>query len=792
MSNLRILSRPSRVALLAGVMVLALIASACTRPNTPSPTPRTAPAVAVTGAAVQRGDIEQSLAYSGDLRSPNQVTVLAKSTGRIERLLVDTGSRVRAGDPIAELEQETATVQMIQARAGLAAAESKLAQIRAGGRADDVASAQAALSQQQVRLDSMRAGGPANDVALAQAALQAQIARLNLMEEGGRPEAISQAESALESARAKLTLVRRGATADVIQAAQSAVDSDVAALASAEAGLASSRGSSAADLSQAQNLVESLRQQVVAAEAALEAFGTSNAAEVQAAQSAYDAAVAALNSARVAMDQSNRPTDAQVAQAVAAVAQAEAQLESARSQRVGLQGGSAPGPCQKKTDGARLDSSGCSAATEAAADAVIAAERGLTSAQAQLAQLRAGGGAANQAQLQAAVDQADANVRSAAARLEAVRTGGSARQRLEIESQLVTARGNLLSAESRLASVTGGSIEAQRQAAESNVTAARERLRSDQARLDQILAGAQDEEIQQAELAVQQAEQQLLIATSPVTEQEIRTQRAAVDQARLQVEKALQPFTSFDVRQQEQAVAQAQANLRSRQRPYSAEDMQAAEAAVEEARAQVELARLGIRETRVTAPIDGIVSERVAAPGALVGPTSPIVTLVPPELELVVNVEEAQLGLIREGQVVSLQVASYPGQPFPGAVRTIAPTLDTRSRTAAVRISPSDPEGLLRAGMFARLQILTATRQAALLVPREAVIATQGSPDATVVRVDEESRARRVPVRTGLTGERMVEILTGLSEGQVVVTSGVANLNDGDLVAPQLAAPTAR
>src|SRR3954468_3413907 len=173
------------------LVILSLVLAACGKPANPTPEKKSAPAVAVTGDVVRRGNIEQTLSYSGDLRASNQLSVLAKSTGRIERLLVDVGSKVKAGDTIAQLEQDSANVQLLQGRAALASAEAKLAQIRAGGKVEDVAAAQAALNQQQARLNSLRSGGTPNDVALAEAALEAQQAKLQLMEQGGREESVA-------------------------------------------------------------------------------------------------------------------------------------------------------------------------------------------------------------------------------------------------------------------------------------------------------------------------------------------------------------------------------------------------------------------------------------------------------------------------------------------------------------------------------------------------------------------------------------------------------------------------
>jgi len=312
------------------------------------------------------------------------------------------------------------------------------------------------------------------------------------------------------------------------------------------------------------------------------------------------------------------------------------------------------------------------------------------------------------------------------------------------------------------------------------VTAARERLKTDRAHLDELLAGATDEDLQQAEAQLDQARQGLALAAQPSTEQDMRAQRAAVLQARLELDKARAPFTDFDQQQQEQAVAQAEAGLHKAQNPYTDDDLQAAQSAVDQARAQLDLAALGLKDTRILAPVDGRVSERLIAPGATVSPQTSIVTLVPPSLEVVVNVDESQLAQIAEGQTVHLQVAAYPNQTFDGTVKTIAPTLESSSRTAAVHIAPIDDQSQLRSGMFARLSIVTAARHGTLLVAREAILKGDG-----VMSVDGGS-ARSKHVKVGLQDERFAEILSGVDEGDVVATSGLADLKDGDVVSPQV------
>jgi membrane fusion protein (multidrug efflux system) len=166
--------------------------------------------------------------------------------------------------------------------------------------------------------------------------------------------------------------------------------------------------------------------------------------------------------------------------------------------------------------------------------------------------------------------------------------------------------------------------------------------------------------------------------------------------------------------------------------------------------------------------------------------------LVPPTLELVATVEEQQLGKFATGQPVQISVPAVADQMFDGAVTSIAPSVDGRTRTAAVRIQAHDAQGQLRAGMSATAAIVTGSRQEALVVPRQALKLT--GKDNSVLLIDDADRVRIQMVRLGLQNETSVEITQGIAEGQRVATSNLSDLRDGDLVvarADRLVATTA-
>src|SRR5438132_11723772 len=143
----------NRLTLIGGVLASTLIAAGCGQLAAPS-TSTQAQAISVPAAAAQRGEIEQTVAYSGDVRAREQITVLPKASGRVQTVLVDIGTPVHTGDVLATLEQDSPEIQVLQARANLAAAQAKLGTVQAGAKPDDVAAAQEAVSQQQARLGS--------------------------------------------------------------------------------------------------------------------------------------------------------------------------------------------------------------------------------------------------------------------------------------------------------------------------------------------------------------------------------------------------------------------------------------------------------------------------------------------------------------------------------------------------------------------------------------------------------------------------------------------------------------
>jgi Cu(I)/Ag(I) efflux system membrane fusion protein len=157
--------------------------------------------------------------------------------------------------------------------------------------------------------------------------------------------------------------------------------------------------------------------------------------------------------------------------------------------------------------------------------------------------------------------------------------------------------------------------------------------------------------------------------------------------------------------------------------------------------------------------------------GMFVKPDMEIVTIADLErVWVLVDVYEHQIDWLAEGQSAEIRVPAYPGRVWEGQVEYIYPELDPKSRTLRVRLAFDNPDGLLKANMFADVAIYGGPKRDVLAIPAEAVIET-GRRSSVVLALG-GGRFQPVDVVTGMRGNGMVEILSGLKAGEQVVISG--------------------
>jgi membrane fusion protein (multidrug efflux system) len=250
------------------------------------------------------------------------------------------------------------------------------------------------------------------------------------------------------------------------------------------------------------------------------------------------------------------------------------------------------------------------------------------------------------------------------------------------------------------------------------------------------------------------------------------------------------PLFKMDDRIYAAELKQAEANLQLARLNYgrfqklaksgasSRQRLDEAEASLGVAQANYDLARTRVAYTTIAAPFDGTVGLRRISPGDYVTVGQELANFVSYDpMKVDFSIPETQSRQLHVGQKIDITVEAVPGQIFAGEVFAIDPQVDVSGRAVALRATINNPEYILKPGFFARVSLLVERKPAALLVPEGAIV-PQGN-DKFVYRITPENTVTLVPVTLGVRKDGRVEVLTGLSAGDQVVTSGQIKLREG-------------
>ncbi|MGZ8448812.1 MAG: efflux RND transporter periplasmic adaptor subunit [Candidatus Deferrimicrobiaceae bacterium] len=218
---------------------------------------------------------------------------------------------------------------------------------------------------------------------------------------------------------------------------------------------------------------------------------------------------------------------------------------------------------------------------------------------------------------------------------------------------------------------------------------------------------------------------------------------------------------------------------------------EAAAARVSAARAQVRVAEEDIRQARarfskavIRAPFDGVVAERMVNVGEVVGEMQKELFRVVDNrlLDLTVTVPSSEMGALREGQPLTFSTDAVPGRTFTGKVKFINPAVDESNRSVKVVAEVENRQEVLKGGLFVTGRIVTGKRTGVLQAPRASLLSWNvgGRKASLFVVTDNVARLRQVA--TGVVSGEGVEIVSGLSAGEMVITRGGFNVRDGDRV----------
>ena len=315
----------------------------------------------------------------------------------------------------------------------------------------------------------------------------------------------------------------------------------------------------------------------------------------------------------------------------------------------------------------------------------------------------------------------------------------------EAQTEGASARSNLLGAQSRL-------DRAERLSKEGLVSKAD----LDQARLD----------VQQAQIRVERSTQRLTLAEQTFQRESRIGQQGLLNAKEIQSAEAEVRASKLEVDQAEIQYQGAKSAVIGAVR------------AIENARSNVIALRGGGSgggsKVTLTAPIAGVVTDRPATIGQAVERASNLFTIEDSSIVWVTaNVAEDDVSRISLGANVTVTTAAYPKKSFSGSVQLIGTRLDSKTRTLPVQCRVLNPGRLLRADLFARVQIATSASIAALSVPSAAVA---GEGDNQALFVEDAGKFVRRIVKTGRTDGKFVEILEGLKAGEKVAVSGIFTL----------------
>jgi len=179
----------------------------------------------------------------------------------------------------------------------------------------------------------------------------------------------------------------------------------------------------------------------------------------------------------------------------------------------------------------------------------------------------------------------------------------------------------------------------------------------------------------------------------------------------------------------------------------------------------------------LTAPLRGVVSQRTVSVGQSVTPETMLFEVVDASsMWAELDIPEGELVAVAEGQAVTFVVDVLPERSFPGTIASIAPGLDPHTRTARARVALNNQDLILRAQMFGTARIAVGDAGTTVLVPRSAIQQTGSILFVFVPIGDGVYETRRVtpgPDGPGTTvGDGLVELRTGISVGEAVVTTG--------------------
>lgn len=212
----------------------------------------------------------------------------------------------------------------------------------------------------------------------------------------------------------------------------------------------------------------------------------------------------------------------------------------------------------------------------------------------------------------------------------------------------------------------------------------------------------------------------------------------------------------------------------------SDEQLAQAQTAVDQASAEENLFKTRLSYSRILAPMNGIVTERLREPGDIVPLHSHILSIADiSQLKITLSLSELTISQLKEDMPVSIRIDALGDSRFAGKIQRIYPTIDVASRQGTIEIIFNEiPQDALP-GQLCRVEINTITAPR-LVIPAAAI--QNDSIGEFVYRVEKDDKVKLVRIQTGIQINDQVEVISGLSENNIIVTKGFQGLGKAKTV----------
>jgi RND family efflux transporter MFP subunit len=293
----------------------------------------------------------------------------------------------------------------------------------------------------------------------------------------------------------------------------------------------------------------------------------------------------------------------------------------------------------------------------------------------------------------------------------------------------------------------------------------------------QTIAKVEDNELQE-QIKQAQASYEVSAATIRQREADLRLAQTNLERSRNLYERQLIPKQTFDDTDARHQAAVAQLDL--------------ARAQFTQAQARLDELKINLSNTTISSPVSGFIGKRALDPGAWVTPNSSFISVVDiGVVRLVANIVEKDIRRITSGLAATVEVDAYPGEKFSGEVRHISPVLDPATRTGQIEVEIPNASFRLKPGMYAKVSFTVDKKENTLVVPTSALVDVGGSRGVFMTAETEQGPiANFKKIDVGIVNQTLAEVTSGLTEGEVVVTTGAAALREGDrVVLPGQTAP---